>query len=303
MKLSYLTAYNVKATLMIILLVFVIHNIFIVMDELEAFRSRCFRLQHAAEMIRTVPEIDDYIDSTFGGQLTVDLFKSGKKSWEKIKYIYKVLSHLRYYFSVVCFQLILISIFFKYRWLMVFSIGLFFLYSNISLVGYVSIIIFNIILAFSYVFFSKKNITYLYHIINQIGFVHIFIFAALIYGGLIASEYVEDEIKRKIDVAAIAEKAKTCSSYRSKQQVDAYLYIDLDNRILKIASDLFLVGSDNISINSCLIEELGANADDMSFFQNALQDEFNMIIPGDDIREFHTLVDVRNYVIKHGVAK
>jgi acyl carrier protein len=304
MKLSFQCVFNIKLQLIVIALVIIFHFIDSAVWELEIYHQRCLRLQHIIELSNSNAEISEYFDFTVGHNFRIDLYNSGSIAWERIKFLNQALKSFRFYLSIVCLEIILISLFLKQYWMSIITFVLTVIYSQLTLSGYVLVIVINIFLIVTYGKLIKNErmsyFGFMQGCINTKRLVWpILLVSALIHCSLIILSNFESVIQQRLEAAVIERREKVCLSYKSQQKNIDKLSSEIEFRILRVASEQLGVDLEKISINSCIVEDLGADDNDIADFKYALEEEFKIAITDADFEKIHTLVDVSNHVIEH----
>ena len=67
-------------------------------------------------------------------------------------------------------------------------------------------------------------------------------------------------------------------------------------RLQKILAEQFEIDEDDITLNSDIVDDLGADSLDVVDLIMAIEDEFEVEIPDEDIENIKTVGDVVNYI-------
>ena len=73
----------------------------------------------------------------------------------------------------------------------------------------------------------------------------------------------------------------------------------MQEKIIALIADTLNKKVDTITLNSRLVEDLGADSLDVVAMVMAFEDEFGVSLPDEDVENFKTVVDVVNYVQSH----
>lgn len=70
----------------------------------------------------------------------------------------------------------------------------------------------------------------------------------------------------------------------------------MENRVIELIADKFNKKADQISLESRLLEDLGANSLDVVDLIVSFEDEFGIVIPDEEIDKIRTVGDIVNFV-------
>ncbi|GAB4293291.1 MAG: hypothetical protein Kow0090_07590 [Myxococcota bacterium] len=76
---------------------------------------------------------------------------------------------------------------------------------------------------------------------------------------------------------------------------------DIEARVFEIISQQFRIDKSKISVENSLVEDLGADSLDIVELIMAMEAEFNIDIPDEDVESFSAVSDVIEYIRKHQV--
>ena len=76
---------------------------------------------------------------------------------------------------------------------------------------------------------------------------------------------------------------------------------DIEQRVKKIVAEQLGVAEDEIKLESSFVDDLGADSLDLFELVMALEDEYSVEIPAEDLQNLATVGDVMNYLKEKGV--